>query len=203
MAPKLPPPLVDVDARNRVTTDLEATLFVEAGAGSGKTTSLVQRIVRMVRAGVPVTRIAAITFTEAAATELRHRVRDQLEQAGIDQGDQQLVNAAGMVESAAFTTLHGFALRLLADHPVEAGLPPGFAVADEIASMLDFDEQWRLFAGQIGDELELLDLQERAAKGSVSSRGDSGGGSRSMAASRSQLSSKRRAISTKRRSSTP
>ncbi|MEM8926434.1 MAG: UvrD-helicase domain-containing protein, partial [Actinomycetota bacterium] len=160
---RLPPPLVDADARNRVTTDLGATHFVEAGAGSGKTTSIVQRVVRLVRSGVPINRIAAITFTEAAATELRHRVRDALEEAGIERSDQQLVNAASMVESAAFTTLHGFALRLLSDHPVAAGLPPGFAVADEIASMLDFDEQWRLFTGQIGDELDLLDLQERAA----------------------------------------
>lgn len=159
----LPPPLVDVDARNTVTTDLDTNLFVEAGAGSGKTTSLVRRIVRMVRSGVPITRIAAITFTEAAATELRQRVRDELERAGVEQNDQQLLNAAGLVESAAFTTLHGFALRLLADHPVEAGLPPGFAVADEIASMLHFDEQWRLFQGQIGDDLDLLDLQERAS----------------------------------------
>ena len=160
---RLPPRLIDAEARNRVTTALDRTLFVEAGAGSGKTTSVVNRVVRLVRSGVPVNRIAAITFTEAAATELRHRVRDALEEAGLDQGDQQLVNAAGLVESAAFTTLHGFALRLLADHPVAAGLPPGFTVADEITSLLDFDEQWRLFTGRVGDDLDMLEVQERAA----------------------------------------
>ncbi len=155
--------LPDEAARAVVTGALDRNLFVEAGAGSGKTTSLVKRVVTMVASGIPVGRIAAITFTEAAARELRTRVRDELERQGLDQQDRLLVAAAGQVEGAAFTTLHGFALRLLADHPVEAGLPPGFGVADEIASMLEFDESWRLFTGQIGDDLELLDIQERAA----------------------------------------
>jgi ATP-dependent exoDNAse (exonuclease V) beta subunit len=159
----LPPPLVDGDARHLITRSLDRTLFVEAGAGSGKTTSLVQRVVNLVASGVPIGHIAAITFTEAAATELRHRVRDELERQGLERGDRVLVEAAGQVETAPITTLHGFALRLLSDHPVEAGLPPGFGVVDEITSMLAFDEAWRQLTGRIGDDLELLDLQERAA----------------------------------------
>jgi ATP-dependent helicase/nuclease subunit A len=157
------PGLPDAEARRRVRVSLSETLFVEAGAGSGKTTSLVERIVNLVAHGAPVARIAAITFTEAAARELRTRVRDELERQGAERADRQLINAAGQVESAAFTTLHGFALRLLADHPVEAGLPPGFAVADEIGSMLEFQEAWRTFSAQLGDDLDLLDLLERAA----------------------------------------
>jgi ATP-dependent helicase/nuclease subunit A len=155
--------LEDREARRRVAASLGETLFVEAGAGSGKTSSLVDRIVNLVANGAPVSRIAAITFTEAAARELRTRVRDELERQGTERADRQLLNAAGQVESAAFTTLHGFALRLLADHPVQAGLPPGFAVADEIGSMLEFQESWRSFTAQIGDDLDLLDLLERAA----------------------------------------
>jgi ATP-dependent helicase/nuclease subunit A len=111
--------MVDAEARRTVTTELDQTLFVEAGAGSGKTSSLVARIVNLVASGVPVGRIAAITFTEAAARELRTRVRDELERRGDSDGDRQLIDAAGLVESAAFTTLHGFALRLLADQLVE------------------------------------------------------------------------------------
>ncbi len=156
-------PLEDAEARRRVRASLSDTLFVEAGAGSGKTSSLVERIVNLVANGAPVGRIAAITFTEAAARELRTRVRDELERQGADRNDRQLLNAAGQVESAAFTTLHGFALRILADHPVEAGLPPGFAVADEIGSLLEFQDAWRTFAAQLGDDLSLLDLLERAA----------------------------------------
>ncbi len=155
--------LVDQHARDDVTGALGRTLFVEAGAGSGKTTSLVGRIVALVAAGVHVDQIAAITFTEAAATELRIRVRDALEAEGFRRDDVRLLQAAGQVESAAFTTLHGFALRLLSDHPVEAGLPPGFGVVDEISSILSFDEAWRIFAGRVGDDLDLLDLQGRAA----------------------------------------
>ena len=56
------------------------TLFVEAGAGTGKTRSLVDRVVALVAAGTPIERIAAITFTERAATELRERVRTGIEE---------------------------------------------------------------------------------------------------------------------------
>ncbi len=72
-----PPP--DEAERERIRTDLDATLFVEAGAGAGKTSSLVARIVNLVRSGVPITGIAAITFTEKAAAELRSRTRQRLE----------------------------------------------------------------------------------------------------------------------------
>lgn len=159
--------LIDQQDRDVITGALDQTLFVEAGAGSGKTSSLVERIVNLVQTdGVPVTRIAAITFTEAAARELRTRVRDALEKRGA--GDPQgltgsLEVAAGQVESAAFSTLHSFALRMLSDHPIEAGLPPGFGVVDEITSTLEFDESWRVFVGRIGDDMSLLELQERAA----------------------------------------
>jgi ATP-dependent exoDNAse (exonuclease V) beta subunit len=156
-------PLTDAVARQVVIGDLDRTLFVEAGAGSGKTRSLVERVANLVVAGVPVTQIAAITFTEAAARELRIRVRDELERRAVDTDLSHLVDAAAQVEGASFTTLHGFALQLLSDHPVEAGLPPGFGVIDEISSILDFQEGWRSFAGRIGDDMGLLDLQERAA----------------------------------------
>ena len=77
-----PAPL-DQAARHRITADgLADTLFVEAGAGSGKTTQLVARIVNLVlERGVPLSAIAAITFTEAAAAELRTRIRAAFESA--------------------------------------------------------------------------------------------------------------------------
>ncbi len=156
--------LVDQPARTTITEDLGRSLFVEAGAGSGKTSSLVERIVNLVDMGkVPINRIAAITFTEAAARELRTRVRDALEQRSRADGKPALELAAGQVESVAFSTLHSFALRILSDHPIEAGLPPGFGVVDEITSTLEFDESWRVFVGRVGDDMSLLELQERAA----------------------------------------
>lgn len=72
LATRLPP---DELERARVRDDLDTTLFVEAGAGAGKTSSLVARIVNLVNSGVPITAIAAITFTEKAAAELRSRTR--------------------------------------------------------------------------------------------------------------------------------
>ena len=154
--------LPDAAERSRVTNELDATLFVEAGAGTGKTASLVTRIVNLVSSGVPVERIAAITFTEAAASELRVRVRDALSARGEAAQDQSLLDAAADVESAAFTTLHGFALRLLSEFPIEAGLPPGFSVADEVSSVLSFDTAWRDFVAKASDDMTNIGLFERA-----------------------------------------
>ena len=73
----LPPDQAD---RDRILDRLGETLFVEAGAGSGKTRALVERIVRLVTSGTAgLDAIAAITFTEKAAAELRDRVRQELE----------------------------------------------------------------------------------------------------------------------------
>src|SRR5207248_4297743 len=81
----------DQAARDRIAGDLETTLFVEAGAGSGKTTALVTRVVALVVAGVELRAIAAITFTDKAAAELRDRIRRALEReaerAGGDDAD--------------------------------------------------------------------------------------------------------------------
>ena len=131
----LPP---DESERARIRTDLDQTLFVEAGAGAGKTRSLVERIVNLVRSGVPITAIAAITFTEKAAAELRTQTRRQLEA----HPEPLTVAALERLDHAPIGTLHSFARRILFDFPIEAGLPPGFTVLDELESTLAFEEQW-------------------------------------------------------------
>jgi ATP-dependent helicase/nuclease subunit A len=142
--------LTDAAARERIRTDLDATLFVEAGAGSGKTSTLVERVVALIGSGTPVEGIAAITFTEKAAAELRARVRGRLIELANTGTDRARYTAAlDQLDQAAIGTLHAFARRLLARHPIEAGLPPAIEVLDEISSQLAFDERWR-------DELELL-----------------------------------------------
>ena len=132
----LPPP--DEAERERIRTDLHSTLFVEAGAGAGKTSSLVARIVNLVTSGVPITGIAAITFTEKAAAELRTRTRQRLEANPGPETDAALTR----LDHAPIGTLHSFARRILFDFPIEAGLPPGFTVLDELESGLAFEEQW-------------------------------------------------------------
>jgi ATP-dependent exoDNAse (exonuclease V) beta subunit len=131
----------DEDARVAVRERLDATLFVEAGAGTGKTTELVRRIVNLVRSGVSVARIAAITFTEKAAAELRDRIRMELERAAAD-GDEACAAAAADIDDAAIHTLHAFAQRILAADPVAAHLPPGFEVVGETESSVSFGERW-------------------------------------------------------------
>lgn len=132
----------DSPARAAVRDDLASTLFVEAGAGSGKTTSLVDRFVALVAAGIPVDRIAAITFTEKAAGELADRVRQALEHVG----DHA---ALDLLDGAAIGTLHAFAGRILNEHPIEAGLPPRLEVLDEISSQLAFEERWDAFVDRL------------------------------------------------------
>jgi len=67
-----------------VVRDLNSTLFVEASAGSGKTSCLVDRFVALVESGIPADRIAAITFTEKAAAELVDRIRTRLQREAHD-----------------------------------------------------------------------------------------------------------------------
>ena len=93
----------DEAERQRIRSDLDATLFVEAGAGAGKTSSLVARIVNLVRSGVPVTGIAAITFTEKAAAELRSRTRQRLESDGAPHTSARHSPGSTMPRSARYT----------------------------------------------------------------------------------------------------
>ncbi len=140
----------DAAERSRIAADLDATLFVEAGAGAGKTSALVARIVNLVRSGVPITGVAAITFTEKAAAELRSRTRQRLE---ADRGPHT-ADALDHLDHAPIGTLHSFARRILFDFPIDAGLPPGFSVLDELESGLAFEEQWNDLLDRLLDEAE-------------------------------------------------
>lgn len=142
------PPAPDQAHRTRIATDIASTLFVEAGAGSGKTTALVDRIVSLVAAGVELRGVAAITFTEKAGAELRDRLRTALERRSLAAGqtdvDRRLFAAAlEQLDGAPIGTLHAFAQRLLQEHPIEAQLPPRIEVLDEVASGIAFDDWWQ------------------------------------------------------------
>ena len=154
MAERLP---VDQSARDRIRDDRDRTLFVEAGAGSGKTRALVDRVEALViDDAVPLENIAAITFTEKAAAELRDRVRQRFETCVADPPRPEAADAARaalqQLDGAPIGTLHSFAQRILGEHPVEAGLPPGVEVLDEIGSQVEFEQRWRVFLDELLDD---------------------------------------------------
>ena len=148
----------DQSERDRIESDLDSTLFVDAGAGSGKTKALVDRVVALVLSGVAMENIAAITFTEKAAAELRSRIRTSLEdlRAGDSPANRTIAEVAlRQLDGAAISTLHAFAKRLLSEHPVEAGLPPDVEVLDDIGSKIEFDTYWREFLEVFLEEDEM------------------------------------------------
>ena len=131
--------LPDADARRRIRESLDATLFVEAAAGTGKTTELVARLVALLRGGhATLDRVVAVTFTEKAAGEMKLRIRAEIERARVDatmSRDERarFEHALSQLELARIGTIHGFCSDLLHERPVEAGIDPLFEVADEDA----------------------------------------------------------------------
>ena len=135
--------LQDNPARDRVRTDTATNLFVEAGAGTGKTFALVQRLSTLLLDDrVPVESIAAITFTEKAAAELRDRLRLHLV-GERDKGDARADAALAGLDTAAIGTLHSFALRLLAENPLEAGIPPRVSAQQDTAEAAAVEALWQ------------------------------------------------------------
>ena len=138
---KLSPP-VDQPERIRLVEDRNTSFAVGAGAGSGKTRVLVERVTGLVDSGVDIERIVAITFTDKAAAELRERVRNELSRSPEPYSDDivRYRNAAlAVVDLSPLTTIHGFCRSLLSARPIEAGIAPGFMVLDQLASDLLLD----------------------------------------------------------------
>ena len=127
--------LADAEARRRIREEFGATLFVEAAAGTGKTTALVGRIVGLIRAGAgTLDRIVAVTFTEKAAGEMKLRLRSEIEKARSKATREErgrLDRALEELELARIGTIHAFCGDLLHERPIEAGIDPLFEVASE------------------------------------------------------------------------
>ncbi len=126
-------------------------LWIEAGAGTGKTTLLVARIFSLLTDAASPTRlrdIAAITFTEKAAGELKVKIRERVERALREEKREReqsiLRQAIEDLEIAPISTLHAFAFSLLKERPVEAGIDPNAGPDDDAARRLlvDFYNEW-------------------------------------------------------------
>jgi exodeoxyribonuclease-5 len=148
--------LPDLPARRRALLDHGTTLLVEAGAGSGKTALMAGRVALLLAAGLPTREIVAITFTEAAASELRERIEgfvtrlaradipDELRVAlpdGLSAGQSPAIAAANeTLDELTCTTIHGFCQQLVKPYPVEAGIDPGATIIDPEAADLAYQD---------------------------------------------------------------
>ena len=112
--------------QRRAVERRDGSLLVRAGAGTGKTTVLVERFVQAVAEdGVDVEQVLAITFTDKAAAEMKNRVRRRF----LELGRREDARAA---ESAWVSTIHGLCARILRAHALSAGIDPDFRVLDEV-----------------------------------------------------------------------
>jgi ATP-dependent helicase/nuclease subunit A len=150
-APRTRPP--DQAARDRIARDLGTTFLVEAGAGSGKTTSLVDRMIALLATGrTSIETLAAVTFTRKAAAELRGRFQVALERARLAEKDpavrERLETALTGLERAFIGTIHAFCARLLRERPIEAGIDPEFRELEDHEDRILLERSWDAYQAQ-------------------------------------------------------
>ena len=179
----------DHEQRELILTCLDENMLVEAAAGTGKTTSMVGRMVALVRGGrCSVDTLAAVTFTRKAAAELRARFQVALERAageapGGEEADR-LAQAVRDIGRCLIGTIHSFCGRLLRERPVEAGVDVEFREAEERENGWLRKEAWDQFVAKLYadddpvlaelEEVGLLPGQLKAAFGDFSEYGDVG-----------------------------
>jgi ATP-dependent helicase/nuclease subunit A len=165
----------DAESRRIIREDLLANILVEAGAGSGKTQMLAERMAAGVASGAyQIEHMAAVTFTRKAASELRGRFHLALEKLPGPEsvgcrtaGEETRVRAAlGNLERFFAGTIHAFCARLLRERPVEAGVSPGFTEVDEVQDGELRRRAWRDFIASLraagdGEMMALLDTGVR------------------------------------------
>jgi ATP-dependent helicase/nuclease subunit A len=126
-------PFAADEAARRYAVDPTHNVVLEASAGTGKTTVLVNRYLNLLGAGIDPANILAITFTRKAAAEMRERIIARLRQAAAESeaGRKRWRELRDRVGDIAISTIDAFCYALLREFPLEAGLAPGFSVADE------------------------------------------------------------------------
>ncbi len=156
-----PGPLDDAAARAAIRTELGTSMIVEASAGTGKTTCMVDRLVSLVQTGTAtVSQLVAITFTKKSAAELARRFRERLERAVTDPSmpppeRERLTKALAQIDAAVIGTVHAFCGRLLRERPIEAGLDPALEMLDPGGEELLRERAWRQFGELVAQDATL------------------------------------------------
>ncbi|MCC6536555.1 MAG: UvrD-helicase domain-containing protein [Bryobacterales bacterium] len=142
----------DAAARERIRTSLGESLIVAASAGTGKTTELVRRIVAVLAEGADIGAVAAVTFTNKAAGELKLRLRQELDRARAEEESEErraaLEGALAHLEEASIGTIHAFCGQILRERPVEARVDPAFRELTELESRQIQDRAFRAWIQQ-------------------------------------------------------
>ena len=134
----------DQDVRDRIVSARAVNFAVEAGAGTGKTTLLVDRVLGLLSTGQSLARLAVITFTRKAAADLEARLVRKLAQGRAD-GAEWASRALDELPRADIGTTDSFCHGILADFALEAGVPVGFGLADAVAQEALRDVAWTRF----------------------------------------------------------
>ena len=134
-------PPADREQRDRILRETERNVLVQASAGTGKTTLMVDRVVQLVKKGIPLEEIAVVTFTNPAAAELRLRIRKKL---GEEKraGCEECQRALNVISTAWISTIHGFASRLLREYFNLTGVDPDFTTTETHFSPLEMKRMW-------------------------------------------------------------
>ena len=166
-------PAPDQAQRDAAVRERARNVLVDAGAGTGKTTILVKRLVEMVApttdaAPVPIHRVAAITFTRKAAGELRLRIRERLLASLARPGlpparEAALRQALADLDTAWVGTIHSFADRLLRLRPVEAALSPAYEIVEDEEDLVR--ETWEVLMHALESGTLEAELAGTAAAG--------------------------------------
>ncbi|MDQ3606047.1 MAG: UvrD-helicase domain-containing protein, partial [Gemmatimonadota bacterium] len=132
LLPQVPRPAL-TGAQGSAVRARRPLIGLSAGAGSGKTSVLVERFLSLVDEGSAPGEILAVTFTEKAAAEMKERIVRRFEERGDDAGRRQ-------TEAAYISTIHGLCARLLRENPLAARLDPGFGVMDALTRGIFLDD---------------------------------------------------------------
>ncbi|WP_022761980.1 UvrD-helicase domain-containing protein [Butyrivibrio sp. AD3002] len=162
----------DTESRNKIISEINTNFFVEAGAGSGKTTMLVSRMVAMVEAGIDISKICAITFTKAAAGEFYERFQKLLiERSNPDYKWEDKGYAGQLPEPTEETrklcetalqnidlcfmgTIDSFCSMILSEHPSEAGIPSDSQIVSDADVDTIFKQEYvKICDGEYGPAL--------------------------------------------------